>query len=223
MNLKLQTSRWIAAPFAALVFAVAGALVAAVLTAPTATSAAPEGAGQRNGQGASEGTSLTEVHSKKAQRRVAKPGQIGRAKVGMSVRDAMATDEFNKNVPNPPCGTLKLQPKGSWKKQYLVFATGRIKEMDAFGNRVRTSHGLGVGSTVREVRKVYGDKVSAPRKAGYGQWALFVKKQDGKATRWLGFLFGDAYTADGPLKPRDKVTLLGVTKNVRPSLMVDGC
>jgi hypothetical protein len=155
--------------------------------------------------------------------RIVKPGQVGQALVGMTIAEAMATGEFNKDVPNPPCDPVRLQPKGIWRNQYVVFARARIKEMAVFGSRPRTRAGLGVGSTVREVREVYGSRISPPRVAGFDQWALFVKRGEGADRKWLGFLFGEALVADGRLRGRDTVTLMGVTKGLRPSLILDGC
>jgi hypothetical protein len=156
--------------------------------------------------------------------RVVKPGQVGKAMVGMTVAEAMATGQFDKNVANPPCDPVRLQPKGAWRNQYVVFARARIKEMAVFGTRPRTKAGLGVGSTVREVREVYGKRISAPRVAGFDQWALYVRRGKGTDRKWLGFLFGKTTAPEGKLRPRHKVTLMGVTKGKRrPALMLDGC
>jgi hypothetical protein len=157
-----------------------------------------------------------------ANARIVKPGQVGKAVVGMTIAEAMATGQFNQNQPNEPCPPVPLQPKGSWKNQYTVFTSNRIIGMAVFGTRPRTGTGLGVGSTVREVREVYGQRISDPRPAGFEQWALFVKRGKGADRMWLGFLFGEAST-DRNLRPRDKVTLMGVSKGKRPDLILDGC
>jgi hypothetical protein len=157
-----------------------------------------------------------------ANARIVKPGQVGKAVVGMTIAEAMATGQFNQNAPNEPCPPVPLQPKGSWKNQYTVFTSNTITGMAVFGTRPRTGTGLGVGSTVREVREVYGQRISAPRTAGFEQWALFVKRGKGADRMWLGFLFGEAPT-DRNLRPRDKVTLMGVSKGKRPDLILDGC
>jgi hypothetical protein len=155
--------------------------------------------------------------------RIVKPGQVGKGQVGMTIAEAMATGEFNRNVENPPCEPVRLQPKGAWKNQYVVFARAKITGMAVFGTRPRTGTGLGVGSTVRELREVYGTRLSKPRVVGYEQWGLFVKLGKGADRKWLGFLLGDAFPADGPLRPRDKVTLMGVSQGSRPDLLLDGC
>jgi hypothetical protein len=155
--------------------------------------------------------------------RLVKPGQVGKAQVGMTIAEAMATGEFDQDVPNPPCDPVRLQPKNAWKNQYVVFADSEITEMAVFGSRPRTGTGLGVGSSVREIRAVYGARLSEPKVVGFEQWGLFVKRGQGADRAWLGFLFGDALSADGPLRARDEVTLMGVTHGKRPALMLDGC
>ncbi len=157
-----------------------------------------------------------------ANARVVKPGQIGKALVGMTIAEAMATGEFNQDVANEPCEPVKLQPKGAWKSQYVVFADTEITGMMVTGSRPRTAAGLGVGSTVREVREVYGARISPPRESGFDQWALFVKRGEGADRRWLGFLFGEAST-DRRLRGRDQATHLGVSVGKRPDLYLDGC
>ena len=154
--------------------------------------------------------------------RVVKPGQIGKAVVGMTIAQAMATGELNQDVDNDPCEPVRLQPKGSWKRQYVVFADTEITGMMVTGSRPRTAAGLGAGSTVREVREVYGTRISPPRESGFEQWGLFVKRGSGADRRWLGFLFGEAST-DRKLRGRDKVTHLGVSVGKRPDLYLDGC
>ncbi len=157
--------------------------------------------------------------------RVIKPGQVGQARTGMTHAQAMATGELNEDVANPPCEPIRLQPKGPWKRQYVVLVDGRdrIAEIAVFGTRPRTVHGLGVGSTNREVRQAYGARLSPPREVGFGQWGRFVSRGTGADRRWIGFLFGDQMVDDGPLRPRDEVTLVGVRSRVRPSLILDGC
>ncbi len=154
-----------------------------------------------------------------------KPAQVGKAKIGMTVAQAVATGQFNQDVANPPCDTIRLQPKGPWKRQYVVFVNGadRIVEMNVFGTRPRTVHGLGVGSTNAEVRQVYKSRLTAPKKVGFDQWGRFVQTGTGPDRKWIGFLFGKALVDDGPLRANDRVTLVGVTKGKRPALILDGC
>lgn len=156
--------------------------------------------------------------------RPVRPGRIGRTRAGMTIAQAFATGEFRRNVPNPPCGKVRLQPTGAWKHRYVVLsAKNKVVEMDVFGRRPRTGAGLGVGSTAGEVFAEYGGQMSDPQEWGYGQWATFVRDDAGGKRRWLGFLFGRALVDDGPLMNTDQVTLLGVRTGAKPGLMLDGC
>lgn len=157
--------------------------------------------------------------------RVVKPAKVGRARVGMTVKQAMATGQFNKNVPNEPCDPIKLQPKKPYNRQYVVFVARRkIVEMDVGGTKPVTPTGVRVGSTYRQVKRAYPGKVSAPEEVGYGQWGVYVHRgKEGPDRKWLGFLFGKAAVGDGPLQRTDRVTLMGVTKDERPPLLLDGC
>lgn len=156
--------------------------------------------------------------------RIIRPGQVGKAKAGMTIAQAMATGELDKNVPNPPCGVIRLQPKAPYAFQYVVLtAGGKIVEMAVEKRRPQTRYGLRVGSTAEQVASDYGTALSPAVEAGYGQWARFVKVGTGADRRWIGFLFGEALVEDGPLAPTDPVTLIGVSKGKRPGLMLDGC
>lgn len=161
-----------------------------------------------------------EVPSDSARRLVVGPGHIGPARAGMTVRRAMRTGMFLRNVPNPPCGTIKLQPKGKLKRHMdAVVVRHRLVEMGVFTKRLRTRQGTGVGTSLRRLRRVHGNRLSRPREAGYGQWAVFIDRRH----RHIGFLLGRAYVADGQPGPRRKVTFMAVTKGKRPNLMRDGC
>ncbi|MGA8846168.1 MAG: hypothetical protein WB471_06095 [Nocardioides sp.] len=180
-----------------------------------------------SGLSAPPGTAGSAVETSAAakQVRIIKPAKVGKAKVGMTVKQAMATGQFNKNVPNPPCGPIKLQPKQPFKNAYSVFVNDddRIIEMNVTGTRPRTSHGLRLGSTYRQVKEAYGEGLSEPTEVGYLQWGVYAGVGEGADRRWIGFLFGEAFPDDGPLRGKDEVTLVGVTKGERPALMMDGC
>ena len=157
--------------------------------------------------------------------RVVAPARIGKATIGMTVAEAMATGQFNADVANPPCDPIPLQPKKPYKRQYVVLVSDdRIVEMDAWGHRMRTATGVRTGSTYRKVKRSYPGAVSRPREVGYGQWGVYVSRgKKGPGRRWIGFLFGNAAVEDGPLAKSDTVTLMGVTKGKRPPLLLDGC
>jgi hypothetical protein len=157
------------------------------------------------------------------------PGQVGKAKVGMTVKQAMRTGQFVRDVkyvvPGVCTRTIKLQPKGVWKDRYdVVVSRGRIKEMGIFAKRPRTRNGSGIGTTLATLRSRYGSRLTPPREAGYGQWAVFVRsRHTGADRRWIGFLLGNAYTYERAARPRDVVTFMAVTKGKRPKLVRDGC
>lgn len=180
------------------------------------TAAAPDAAGAK---------AVAHDGAARAGTRIVKPARIGKARIGMTVQEAVATGQFNKNVDNPPCDPIKLQPKKPYKKQYVVFVSGkRIVEMDAGGHKVETSTGVRIDSTYRQVKQAYGAALSKPREVGYEQWGAYVHTgAKGADRKWLGFLFGGAAVDNGPLAKDDTVTLMGVTTGKRPPLALDGC
>jgi hypothetical protein len=160
-----------------------------------------------------------------AGQRLVRPARIGKARVGMTVAEAMATGQFKQDVPNPPCDPIALQPTKPYKNQYVVFvADGRIVEMNAGGSDMATPTGARIFSTYRRLQRDYGTALTAPREVGFGQWGVYLSKGSrGPDRKWLGFLFGEAFVEDGELGRNDVVTLMGVTKGKRPPLILDGC
>ena len=199
------------------------ALLAATLVAVSGPVAADDPPGHRERAQAQVSTSDPGVRSRRT--RIVAPARIGKARIGMTVAEAMATGQFNQDVENPPCDPIALQPKKPFKRQYVVFvADDEIVEMDAVRKRMRTAKNVRVDSTYRKVKNAYGDDLTRPREVGYGQWGVYLHKgPKGPDRRWIGFLFGEAYVADGRLGNRDTVTLMGVTRGKRPPLLFDGC
>ncbi|MEN8674153.1 hypothetical protein [Nocardioides sp.] len=157
--------------------------------------------------------------------RLVRPAKIGKAKVGMTVEEAMATGQFRRDVPNPPCDPIELQPTKRYRTQYVVFvADGQIVEMNATGDDMATPTGSRIYSTYKRIKRDYGSALSRPREVGFGQWGVFLHRgKKGANRRWLGFLFGEASVEDGRLGANDVVTMMGVTKGKRPPLILDGC
>lgn len=151
---------------------------------------------------------------------VLSPGAVGPVKVGMSKADALATGYFVADVKAPVegCPDLPLVWKDAYVDAYDVqtLGNGEITSIGIRGDGVKTAKGIGVGSSLDEVRAQYpGEDVS---ETGYGQSGLrYFDAQDGG---WIGFLFNEApKTVTGT----DQVTFVEVTKGSAPSLMRDGC
>lgn len=147
------------------------------------------------------------------------PGRIGPVLAGMSRDEALATGLFDADVEvgGEECG--RTDPLG-WKTAYTstldVQATddGMIVSMGVRGEQPRTADGLGVGSTLRQVSRVYEN--AEMMEAGFGQTGVFVTEGE----KWLGFLFDADPESIGP---KEKVFLVEVTQGTKPDLMRDGC
>lgn len=147
------------------------------------------------------------------------PGRVGPVLAGMTKDEALATGLFDADVEvgGEECG--REEPLG-WRTEYastldvLTTEDGTVVSLGVRGEQPRTSDGLGVGSTLRQVSKVY--ETAEMTEAGYGQTGVFVT--DGE--KWLGFLFdADIDT----ITRKEKVLLVEVTQGTRPDLMRDGC
>lgn len=84
------------------------------------------------------------------------------------------------------------------------------------GKGPQTAAGVGVGSTLGELKEAYAADLSDPADAGYGQSGAFLSEGDA----WIGFLF-DPAAAD--VSDSSPVTFIEVTKGNKPDLMRDGC
>jgi hypothetical protein len=148
------------------------------------------------------------------------PGAVGPVKVGMSKADALKTGYFVADLKAPVEG-CPAPPLG-WKDEYTdtydvqTLGNGEITSIGVRGEGVKTADGIGVGSTLDEVRAQYPDEEVA--EAGYGQTGLrYFDRQDGG---WIGFLFN---AAPDDVTGADPVTFVEITKGAEPSLMRDGC
>jgi len=156
---------------------------------------------------------------------VVAPGRIGAAEVGMSQDDAVATGLFDADVEyqDEVCEGIDLL---RWKEQFegvdvLTDEDGTIVSMgvwDAAGPR--TEVGFGVDTTFDELIEGFGEQLSEPESAGYGQVGVWV--QDGQ--KWLGFLFGQAESVEQLGNDHgQQVTFMEVTTDHKPALIRDGC
>lgn len=147
------------------------------------------------------------------------PGTVGPARARMTRDQALATGLFDADVQTggEECG--RTEPLG-WSAPFgssldvLTDDAGTIVSIGVRGTEPRTADGLGVGSTLADVSKVY--ETAELTEAGYGQTGVFVS--DG--TAWLGFLFDADPEA---IEPTAEVTFMEVTSGTRPDLMRDGC
>lgn len=151
---------------------------------------------------------------------IVRPAAIGKAKVGMTIKQAMRTGLFKRRG---TCGPLA--PKGKLDRQFGTFVVrGRLIGMKVTGRNIRTAHNLGLGTTLRKLRAEYGSRLSKPRRfpspasPSDGGWGVVLRKKQ----RYLGFLLGTRPEAAHP-KPSHKVTYMEVTRGRAPVLYPDGC
>lgn len=146
-------------------------------------------------------------------------GSVGPAEVGMSKDEAAATGLFDVDLPAPVdgCPPYPLQ----WKKEYkgvdvLTDESGTIVSIGVAKNGPKTAKGIGVGSTLDDVKTAYPD-LSPVDDAGQLQAGAHVSNDDG----FIGFLFGDATKSN--IKGSSKATFIEVTKDTKPDLIRSGC
>lgn len=147
-------------------------------------------------------------------------GKVGDASVGMSKSDALDTGMFDADVAPAAegCQVAEL----AWKPPYSealdvqTLGNGQIVSIGINRPGTTTDSGLGVGSTLAQVRAVVEDKNAET--AGYGQSGLYTF--DPEEGGWIGFLFAEKVS---DLKASSPVTFMEVTRGARPDLMRDGC
>lgn len=151
---------------------------------------------------------------------VVAPGRVGPVKTGMTKAQASATGYFDTDVKVGGEECSRVEPL-EWKKVYqdrvdvLTDDAGNIASMAISGN-IKTTKGVGVGSTLGEVNAAYGSAISPAIEAGYSQTGVFVNS----GSQWLGFLIDEDFNL---VTPASKVTLMEVTSGTKPGLMRDGC
>lgn len=151
---------------------------------------------------------------------VVAPGRVGPVKAGMTKAQAAATGYFDTDVKVGAEECSRVEPL-EWKKVYqdrvdvLTDDAGNIASM-AISANIKTTKGVGVGSTLGEVNAAYGSAISPAIEAGYSQTGVFVNS----GSKWLGFLIDEKYDK---VTPASKVTLMEVTNGTKPGLMRDGC
>lgn len=148
---------------------------------------------------------------------VVRPGSIGPVTVGITKDEAVASGLFDADVAGVEGCTFELQ----WKKQYegvdvLTLENGTIASMGVTAGGPKTSAGVGVGSTLAEVKAAYPD-LSPVAEAGFDQAGAFHTVGDDH----IGFLFGDA--TPKTITDASKVSFMEVTSGKLPELMRSGC
>ena len=151
---------------------------------------------------------------------VVSPGKISTAEIGMTQAQAASTGLFDSDVANGGDGCQAVTPL-RWKKAYATavdVVTNESETITSMGVRAagpKTASGIGLGSTLAEVRSAYAG-VTPVDDAGYNQSGAYVASGD----RWLGFLFNEVPKA---IKDSSRISLMEVTKGEKPGLMRDGC
>jgi hypothetical protein len=147
-------------------------------------------------------------------------GSLGPAKVDMSTDEAVATGLFEADAPAPVdgCPSPPLIWKAPFKKDVDVITngSGKVVAFGVFGAGPKTSAGIGIGSTLADLKAAYGDDLTEPAEAGYGQSGAYLEK-DGS---WIGFLLNPAPAS---LTDTSDITFIEVSKGSKPDLMRDGC
>lgn len=145
------------------------------------------------------------------------PGGVGPLEVGMPVAEALATQVAVKQPETDDgCELSELAWLDSYKNALDVWVgeDGKVVSIGVFKPGPRTAEGLGVGSTLADVSKVYDDAEMG--EFGYDQSGVVVSDGD----RWLGFLFDE--TLD-EVNRKSIVSFVEVTNDRKPSLMRVGC
>lgn len=151
---------------------------------------------------------------------VVAPGKISAAEVGMTQSQAAATGLFDSDFQTGDDGCQSVVPL-RWKKPYgtavdvVTDESKTIRSMGIFATGPKTAEGIGIGSTLAEVRSAYAS-LTPVVDAGYSQSGAYVSS----GTRWLGFLFNEKPKA---ATDSSKVTFMEVTDGKKPGLMRDGC
>ena len=148
---------------------------------------------------------------------VVAPGRIGPVRVGISKDEAVSTGLFDADVDGVEGCTFQLQ----WKKEFegvdvSTLEDGTVASLGVLAGGPKTSEGIGVGSTLAEVKAAY-PELSPVKPAGFDQAGAFHTVGEDH----IGFLFGEATPAT--VTDSTKVSFIEVTSGKLPELMRSGC
>ncbi len=154
---------------------------------------------------------------------VAAPGAVGPVVVGMTVDEANATGFFEpRETPDDdPCKEAygPIQWKAPHTEDLLVGVRNEGPTKDTIGvmgirDTVKTAKGVGIGSTLDDVKAAYPDaKVEESEASG-----AVVFRQDGD--KWLGIAFNEQ---PNEVKGSSKVIFMEVTSGEKPVAYLSGC
>ena len=154
---------------------------------------------------------------------VVAPGAIGPVMVGMTVDQANATGLFvpRKTAVDDPCKDAygPIQWKSPHTQNLMVGVDTGGEEKDTITvmgirDSVETAEGVGVGSTLADVKAAYPDvKVEESQALG-----STIYRRDGE--KWLGIAFVET---PGEITGDSKVVFMEVTSGTKPAAYLSGC
>ncbi|MET3960986.1 hypothetical protein ABIE44_000920 [Marmoricola sp. OAE513] len=147
------------------------------------------------------------------------PGAAGPVKAGMTKAEAIATGLFDADVPSTVdgCEPFPLVWKAPFKGlDVLTTRAGDITSIGVRGAGPTTRSGLGIGSTVADVRAAVKDAKVV--ETGFGQSAIF--EHDETTDGWTGYLFN---TPVSDLHDDEQVSFIELTTGAKPEMMRSGC
>ena len=147
-------------------------------------------------------------------RRVLEPRGLDGLKPDMTVEEAVETDTLQSvetGCPDEPAYVLKDKYKGT----YVVWRDEKVLSVNAWSNSIiRTTKGIGVGSTLRSVSKAY-SRLGKLRKSGSPQAELYWVRTLSSGPYKLHFFF--TQSLDRKPWAGDPVEMMIATRSWKPA------